>query len=262
MLPRGVSGAVERADTAINALVRLALRPYDVVLVDHTAEGDLTEVQLAYLRALRAIRPGTKTIVLVSHTTTRKVIEALRHGVFAYFSRPFEPCDVREAISLALSIPNWSDGIEVLSSAPGFISLRLRCNTYTADRLALFMRELPCELTEEERNDLSTAFQEMLLNAIEHGGKLDPTEWVTVSRVRTSRTIVYYIHDPGEGFSRDNLIHAAICNPPEDPLAHLEIRTSANLRPGGFGMLITSHSVDEVIYSQKGNEVILIKHVD
>jgi len=27
-------------------------------------------------------------------------------------------------------------------------------------------------------------------------------------------------------------------------------------------MLITSHSVDEVIYSQKGNEVILIKHFD
>jgi hypothetical protein len=34
------------------------------------------------------------------------------------------------------------------------------------------------------------------------------------------------------------------------------------MRPGGFGMLITSHFVDEVIYNQKGNEVILIKHVD
>ncbi len=34
------------------------------------------------------------------------------------------------------------------------------------------------------------------------------------------------------------------------------------MRPGGFGMLITSQAVDEVIYNQKGNEVILIKHLD
>jgi len=262
MLPRGVSSAVDRAQSPAHALVRLAVRPYDVVLVDHTAEGDITEEQLAYMRAVRAISPGSKTIVLVSHTTTRKVIEALRHGIFAYFSRPFDPSEVREAIARALSTPNWSDGIEVLSSAPDFISLRLRCRIYTVDRLALFMRELPCELSAEERSDLSTAFREMLLNAIEHGGKLDPNEWVTVSRVRTRRTIVYYIHDPGEGFSRDDLQHAAICNPPEDPLAHVEIRMEDNLRPGGFGMLIASRSVDEVIYSQKGNEVILIKHLD
>jgi anti-sigma regulatory factor (Ser/Thr protein kinase) len=80
--------------------------------------------------------------------------------------------------------------------------------------------------------------------------------------VRTKRTIVYHIHDPGEGFSREDLKHAAISNPPEHPTAHMEIRMAENLRPGGFGMLIASHSVDEVIYSQKGNEVILIKHFD
>ena len=42
----------------------------------------------------------------------------------------------------------------------------------------------------------------------------------------------------------------------------MEIRDAENIRPGGFGMLIASQSVDEVIYNQKGNEVILIKHLD
>ena len=262
MLPRQAPSEVDRAESPADAIAHLARKPYQLVLIDHTAEGDLTEEQLGYLRALRAIRPAAKTVVLVSHTTTRKVIEALRHGVAAYFSRPFDPSAVRDAIAHALSIPNWSDGIELLSAEPDFISVRLRCCVHSADRLAQFMRELPCALPDQERTELSMAFREVLMNAIEHGGKLDPNEWVSVSRVRTRRTIVYHIDDPGEGFSRSDLQHAAICNPPDNPTAHMEIRDAENLRPGGFGMLITSQTVDEVIYNQKGNVVILIKHLD
>jgi anti-sigma regulatory factor (Ser/Thr protein kinase) len=124
------------------------------------------------------------------------------------------------------------------------------------------MGELPCALAEQERSELSTAFREMLMNAIEHGGKLNPNEWVSVSRVRTRRTIVYHIDDPGDGFSRSDLPHAAISNPPGSPTAHMEIRDAENMRPGGFGLLITSRMVDEVTYNQKGNEVILVKHLD
>jgi anti-sigma regulatory factor (Ser/Thr protein kinase)/CheY-like chemotaxis protein len=262
LLPGEVPCEVDRAGSAVEAIIRLARKPYRLVLIDHTAEGDLTEEQLGYLRALQAIRPGSKTIVLVSHTTSRKVIEALRHGIAAYFARPFDPLLVRDAIAQALSIPNWSDGIELLSATPDFISVRLRCRTHTADRLAQFMNELPCTLTDEDRAGLSTAFREMLLNAIEHGGKLDPNEWVHVSRVRTRRTIIYHIHDPGEGFSQSDLRHAAISNPPGQPTAHIEIRAAENMRPGGFGMLITSQSVDEVIYNEKGNEVTLVKYLD
>jgi anti-sigma regulatory factor (Ser/Thr protein kinase)/CheY-like chemotaxis protein len=262
LLPGEIPRRVDRAETPAAAIVGLAGRRYDVVLINHTAEGDVTEEQLGYLRAVRAIRPESKFILLVSHTTIRKVIEAMRHGMFAYFSRPFDPFAVREAIAQALSLSTWRDGIEVLSAAPDFISVRLRCSMETADRLAHFMKELPSALPDEERTELSMAFREMLLNAIEHGGKLDPSEWVRVSRVRTRRTIVYYIHDPGQGFSREALKHAAISNPPEDPTAHMEIRMAENMRAGGFGMLITRQLVDEVIYNQQGNEVILVKHLD
>ena len=261
MLPAEAVIEVDRANSPADAIVHVARKPYHLVLIDHTAEGDVTEEQLGYIRALQAIRPGTKTIVLVSHTTTGKVIEALRHGVAAYFSRPFDPSAVQRAIATALSTPNSFDGIDLLSASPEFISIRLRCSMDTADRLTLFMREVPCALADRERTDLSVAFREMLLNAIEHGGKLDPNEWVRVSRVRTRRAIVYYIQDPGEGFSRSDLKHAAISNP-GNPFAHLEIRAAENMRPGGFGMLLTTRSVDEVIYNENGNEVILIKYLD
>jgi anti-sigma regulatory factor (Ser/Thr protein kinase)/CheY-like chemotaxis protein len=262
LLPNEVSSEVHRAKSPAEAIGHLARKPYHLVLIDHTAEGDVTDEQLAYLRALRVIRPGLNTIVLGSHTTPRKVIEALRHGVAAYFSKPFDPSVVREAIAHVLSKTDWSDGIELLSAAPDFISVRLRCRVDTADRLAQFMRELPCKLADEERAELSTGFREMLLNAIEHGGKLDANEWVLVSRVRTKRAILYHINDPGEGFSWSDLKHAAISNPRDDPTAHMETRAEEHMRAGGFGMLITSQSVNEVIYNQKGNEVILVKYLD
>src|SRR5215217_5824066 len=90
LLPVELQWQVDRAKNAADAIVHLAQKPYELVLIDHTAEGDLTDEQLGYMRALKAIRPASKTVVLVSHTTTRKVIEALRHGFAAYFSRPFE----------------------------------------------------------------------------------------------------------------------------------------------------------------------------
>jgi hypothetical protein len=34
------------------------------------------------------------------------------------------------------------------------------------------------------------------------------------------------------------------------------------LQPGGFGLLLAKHIVDELIYGESGNDVILIKYLD
>ncbi len=103
----------------------------------------------------------------------------------------------------------------VLSADPEFLTLRIRCNIPTADRLQHFFEELKNDLDPEERSRVAMAFREMLLNAIEHGGKLDPSEWVRVSRVRSRRSLVYHMEDPGKGFSRSSLDHAALANSEE-----------------------------------------------
>jgi hypothetical protein len=33
------------------------------------------------------------------------------------------------------------------------------------------------------------------------------------------------------------------------------------LRPGGYGVLLARHFVDELIYGEKGNDVLLIKYL-
>ena len=40
-----------------------------------------------------------------------------------------------------------------------------------------------------------------------------------------------------------------------------EVREHEGLRPGGFGLLLARQIVDEMIHSERGNEVILIKHL-
>jgi DNA-binding NtrC family response regulator len=59
----------------------------------------------------------------------------------------------------------------------------------------------------------------------------------------------------------DDLPHAAVSNPPDDPIAHIETRAALGLRPGGFGLLIARRIVDEMLHSEKANEVVLIKHL-
>ena len=104
--------------------------------------------------------------------------------------------------------------------------------------------------------------RELLLNAIEHGGNFDPQKYVELSYVRTKRAVACRVKDPGEGFSFEEISHAAVSNPIDDPLRHLQHREAGNLRPGGFGILASRNMVDELMYNEKGNEVILIKYLD
>jgi len=43
-------------------------------------------------------------------------------------------------------------------------------------------------------------------------------------------------------------------------LAHVEYRIAQGMRPGGFDILLAQQLVDELIFNEPGNEVILIKH--
>jgi anti-sigma regulatory factor (Ser/Thr protein kinase) len=106
------------------------------------------------------------------------------------------------------------------------------------------------------------AFREMLLNAIEHGAHFDPGQYVEISYLRARHVVMCRVKDPGEGFSLNEIKHAAISNPPDAPLQHQAYRDADGLRPGGFGVLITRNLVDEMIYGERGNEVLLIKYLN
>jgi len=198
---------------------------------------------------------------LADESTPGDVITSMRERAFSYFSTPFSPSALAVLIQHAIEEPCWDDGIDVVSATPEWIRLRARCDHRTAERVLQFFDEI-AELPDPERTAVGTAFREMLTNAIEHGGRLDPHQQVKISYVRARHMVTCYISDPGEGFTLDEIPHAAIANPADDPVRHVEIRDAQGMRPGGFGVLLARQLVDELVYSEVGNEVQLIKYLD
>jgi anti-sigma regulatory factor (Ser/Thr protein kinase) len=242
-----------------DALQRLRMRSFGVVITnpDSTVEEDL-----ALLEEMRAIRPGVKSIVLARHSTPDEVIAALRARVFACFTPPFDPDEIANLARSAASDSQWRDDIQVLSAKPGWVSVRVNCRLITAERLMTFAKELSAQLPEDTREEMMQALREILLNAMEHGAAFNPEQVVEVTAVRTGRAMVFYVRDPGAGFRRESLTHAAIANPADDPAAHIVQREAEGMRPGGYGLLLAGGTVDELIYNEIGNEVLLVKYLD
>jgi anti-sigma regulatory factor (Ser/Thr protein kinase) len=162
----------------------------------------------------------------------------------------------------ALEQPAWEDGIQVVSGLSNWFTLRVSCRLLTAERLINFMTELRSDLPDTERDLLIAAFREMLINAMEHGAGFDSRKVVEVTAAKTTRAIVYHFRDPGNGFSRESLTHAATTPSVDHVAATMEERETRELRPGGFGMLIARQVADELVYNESGNEVILLKYID
>ncbi|MBV8834580.1 MAG: ATP-binding protein [Acidobacteriaceae bacterium] len=237
----------------------LRMRSFGVVITNPDSD---VEEDLALLDEMRFIRPGVKCILLARRSTPNDVIAALRARVFACFTPPFDVAAIVSLAHSAASDSHWREDIHVLSARPGWVSVRVSCRIITAERLISFVNELSSQLPEETRREMMQAFREILLNAMEHGAAFNPEQVIEVTGVRTARSLVFDIRDPGAGFRPEALTHAAITNPIDDPVAHVAQRLEQGIRPGGFGLLLARGTIDELIYNEIGNEVLLIKYLD
>jgi anti-sigma regulatory factor (Ser/Thr protein kinase) len=237
----------------------MQMRSFGVVIT--SCDSALAE-DLALLTELRAIRPGLKCIVLARHSTPDEVIAALRARVYACCTPPFDLNEITYLAASAASDSQWRDDIQVLSAKPGWVSVRVNCRLINAERLLTFAKELSVQLPEDAREDMMQALREILLNAMEHGAAFNPDQIVEVTAVRTARSCVFHIQDPGAGFRRESVVTAPLDIEEVDPVAHITQREKAGMRAGGYGLLVASGTVDELIYSEIGNEVLLIKYLD
>ena len=247
------------ADDAVQGLELIARDKIDVALLDVMMPG---MDGLTMLSHLREHNENLRVIIMTALNTPETAISALRDQACDLLNKPFEIQQLLSAVETALELNPPDVSIEVLSAHPEWIELSVPCDPAAVDPLERLMAQLKTDLPRETRENVTYAFREMLRNAIEYGGKNDPSQCVEVSYLRTPRVILYRIKDPGEGFRIESLKHAAILNPEGDPLRHEQVRVEQGLRPGGFGILIARNMVDEMIYNERHNEVVLIKYLD
>ncbi len=212
------------------------------------------------LRRARSVRPNARVIV-TGEVNPARAIDAIRERAFSYFHKPLAEGPLADIVQQAFDASAWKDDIRVLSARPDWITLDVRCKIEAAERVTHLVREAEADLPMAVRDDVAVAFRELLMNAVEHGGKQDPRKRVRASLVRTAHSLIVHIADPGTGFSLDFLPHAAISNPADSPIRHVEIRAEQGQRPGGFGILMTRHLVDELHYNERGNAVMFLKNL-
>jgi anti-sigma regulatory factor (Ser/Thr protein kinase)/CheY-like chemotaxis protein len=257
-------GLLKRQDRSIQnvydereALDRVRSAPYDLVVAGQGGNGF---DGLKLLRRMRGIRPDTK-VILTGEQDPARVIGAIRERAYSYFHKPLAEGPLADMVDQALESSSWRDDIRMLSARPDWITLDVRCKLEAVERMTHFLREVEAGFPAQAREDIAAAFRELLLNAVEHGGGSDPRKRVRISLVRTAHSLIVLIQDPGKGFSMGLLPHAAISNPDDAPIRHVEVRAEHGQRPGGFGILMTRNLVDELVYNQRGNEVLFVKYL-
>jgi DNA-binding response OmpR family regulator len=257
-LLRDAGHDVETAGDGPDALTLLDGGAFDIVLLDI---GLPTMSGLDVLERARARETPPLVIMMTADDTSETVLESVRRQAFRYLRKPFPPNAIVEVVNDALGSAAGLS-FEVVSARPEWLELVAPCTLEMADRIQSFVMNLDAHLSEDVREAVAAAFRELLTNAIEWGGKLDPNRKVRISCVRTKKMLIYKIADPGVGFDIDGLTHAAISNPHDDPIRHLQVREEQGIRPGGFGLAMTRSLVDELIYNEARNEVIFVKYVE
>jgi CheY-like chemotaxis protein len=249
--------AVTSAKDGAEALRNIQRKSFDLAFLD------IWMPKLTGLEVLARVRAGEsrpKIIIMTSDGTPESVLRAIREQAYEYLSKPFPPNEAVEVAARALK-QNASPPIEVISARPHWVELLIPCTREAAERIQSFLMKLEADLPEDVRRTIGLAFKELLLNAVEWGGKLDPNRKVRIAHVRSSRMLLYRVADPGPGFSFKGLTHAAVGQPADEPVAHVNVRDQLGIRPGGFGITMIRAIADELLYNEAQNEVIFIKYL-
>ena len=250
--------AVTAVEDGAEALRNIQQISFDLAFLD------IWMPKLTGLEVLARVRAGEshpKIVIMTSDSTPETLLRAVREQAYEYLTKPFPPKEAVEVARRALQ-SDASPPIEIISAKPHWLELLIPCTREAAERIQSFLVKLETDLSDDLRNTIAVAFRELLLNAVEWGGQLDPNRKVRIAYVRSSRMLLYRVADPGSGFSFENLTHAAVGQPEEQPIAHMAVRDQLGIRPGGFGIAMTRAIADELLYNEAQNEVIFIKYLN
>ena len=264
----------------IPAMIGAALKAdgHELLVAEHAGEGlevvhdhevDLLIAHASHpgddgfrlLAEAHRLNPSLKTVIMTEEHSPETAIEALRHQVCEILFKPFSMAELRDTVHSALAAPPLPAKTEIVSGLPTWLELKIPCQLGALQPLYRVITNLDPTVDLEVRESIGIAFRELLQNAIEHGCKCMEGKFVEVSYVRLQKAIVCHIKDPGTGFKIDELAHAAISNPVDEPYSHIVKRAEIGMRPGGFGLMLVQQMVDELSYNENRNEVMFIKYL-
>lgn len=229
---------------------------FDLVLLElRLPDGSGLEI----LQSLSIDPDAPNVVVMTAEGTSETVLQAIRYRAHDFIAKPFTADDLLEIVMRAFKAAR--EEIEIISCTPEWVEVLASCTRESAARIEGFISHLSVDFSPEVRAQVGQVFRELLLNAVEWGGGLNPNHRVRVAYVRGKRSIQYRIADPGSGFSFRDLKHSALNCDSSDPLSYARLRQEQGIRPGGLGILLARAMADELIYNESQNEVMFIKYL-
>jgi CheY-like chemotaxis protein/anti-sigma regulatory factor (Ser/Thr protein kinase) len=249
---------VRSAADGVEALQKIRDDNFDLLLVD------IWMPRMNGLELLAHLPEGSrpKALVITGDESPETLLRSLREKVYLFIAKPIDPGNLLQLIKTTLESPPGPDPIEVVSAEPSWVELRFPCELQTAGRVENVVDQLNCSLPPKVRQSVKIAFHELLMNAIEWGGQLNPEAQAQIDYLRTRKFVMCRIADPGTGFDPAGIEYAAVTSCSEEPMAHCEAREEKGIRPGGYGICLAKSLVDEMVYNEAHNEVAIFKYVN
>jgi len=244
--------------TGPEALEELARGRYAVMALDIVLPGMGGQ---EVLRRVRREWPAVAVIVMTAYPSEDAVLECMSQGAVRFLIKPFTVSEFLRALAGAIhdgrDAKTVREGLTVRGGLRDWVELTAPSRQEYLDRLENFLDVLyDTRLGSAEKEDLKIAVSEIAANAMEWGNKRDELRRIKLSYCLFPDEIVFKVEDEGEGFEP-----GTVPNPASNPVAHIIERVKEGKRVGGYGMFITRKVMDRVIYSEKGNVVILSKTI-
>jgi CheY-like chemotaxis protein len=185
-----VSGVLKKAGYAVataenprEALRQVQQQKFDLAFLDTWAEPDES---LNLIARLRGPESRTKLVIMTSDKSPPGLLRVIREQAFEYLCKPFLAEEAVEIADRALG-KDATSPFEVISARPHWVELLAPCTIEAAERIRSFMMSLERDIPEGTRRNVGMALRELLLNAVEWGGQLDPSRKVRIAQIRSSR---------------------------------------------------------------------------
>jgi CheY-like chemotaxis protein len=248
--------AVATARDGVEALQKIKEQPFDVMLLDIWLPR-MTGLELLAQLPDQPNQP--KVIVMTADDSQETLLLTLREQAYQFVRKPIQPGKLMEIIRRTLAAPADLPAIVVLSACPRWVEVLVPCARDVADRIQSYIRQLEVDLPREIRDTVGLVFRELLLDAMEWHGHLDPNCRVRIAYLRAERMLLYRIADAVLDSSTFDSRRAVTDRREAAAGTAPHPQGERRLRPG---QLLALAQADELLFNEARNEVVVVKYLD
>jgi anti-sigma regulatory factor (Ser/Thr protein kinase) len=210
------------------------------------------------LAGVQARSRGVPLIGVTGDPDAERYLDWLARGVSGWIPHPYDAESALDMVKSVLHLPAPADAdakMEISAPVQDWVELSAPSHGEYLKRFDRFFQAVHrTGFDPAVKRQISMALYELGQNAIEWGNRKDINRRLRIAYCLFEDKLVFKIEDEGEGFKSGDVPDMT-----KDPVGQARARKAEGKRPGGFGMQMIRKVMDNVLYNEKGNVVIVEK---